>query len=223
MGTEENSMRTTVLGFATAVLVAAMGSARAAIFISEWMYNPLGATNSEYVEITNRGPGTVDLTGWSFDDSSRTPGALSLSSLGTLAVGQSALITETTDAAFRTEWGLSAVTKVLGGSTQNLGRSDEINIYDAANALVDRLTYDDQGTGDVMGPRTQGVSGNPSTLAALGANKASQWVLSVVGDAYESKASVSGDIGSPGTFAIPEPAAGVMGLVAALAMVRRRR
>lgn len=217
-------MRVTTLGLMAACALACTAPARAAVLITEWMYNPLGASNGEYVEITNRGPAAVNLTGWSFDDSSRAAGSLSLSSLGSLAVGQSAIITELTDAAFRTEWNLPATTKVLGESTQNLGRADEINIYDASNALVDRLTYDDQGTGDVKGPRTQGLSGNPMTVAALGANKAAQWVLAASGDAYGSKLSASGDIGNPGAFSlVPEPTSAVMALAAIAALVRRRR
>jgi hypothetical protein len=197
-------------------------SARGAVQITEWMYNPLGASNGEYVEITNRGPAPVDMTNWSFDDSSRTAGSLSLTSMGTLAVGESAIITELTAAAFRLEWpSVPALLKIVGGSTQNLSRSDEINIYDGMT-LVDRLTYDDQGTGNPDGPRTQGISGNPP-LAALGANNASLWVLSSVGDSYGSFASVSGDIGNPGKFTlVPEPAAIAL-LATGVTLLRRRR
>jgi hypothetical protein len=206
-----------------ATILAAAPSARGAVFITEWMYNPVGATSGEFVEITNRGVAPVDMTTWSFDDSSRTAGSLSLSSLGTLAVGESAIITELSAAAFRLEWpSAPALLKIVGGSTQNLSRGDEINIYDGTT-LADRLTYDDQGTGNPDGPRTQGISGNP-TLAALGANNASLWVLSSVGDAYGSVASVSGDIANPGRFTlVPEPAAGALAVIAALALVRRRR
>src|SRR5262245_52253661 len=120
----------------------AVQPASAAIQITEWMYNPVGATSGEFVEITNRGVAAVDMTNWSFDDNSRTPGSLSLASLGSLAAGESALITEKTAAEFRTEWSLLASIKVVGGSTQNLSRSDEINIYDGTT-LIDRLTYND--------------------------------------------------------------------------------
>jgi predicted extracellular nuclease len=218
-------MRVAALGVVAGCVIFAAMPASAALMITEWMYNPLGATNGEYVEIANRGPTAVDLTGWSFDDSTRTPGSLSLSSLGTLAVGEAAIITDLTDAAFRTEWGLSATAKVLGGSTQNLSRGDEINIYDGSSVLVDRLTYDDQGLGNVKGPRTQGISGNPSSPAALGANNASLWVLSAAGDAYQSRLSLSGDIGSPGAFIlVPEPGAlAAMSLLTLVGVGRTRR
>jgi predicted extracellular nuclease len=215
-------MRTPTWILAASVLVAAP-SARAAVQISEWMYNPVGATSGEFVEITNTGGTPVDLTGWSFDDSSRTAGAFSLSSLGTLAALESAIITDLDAGAFRTEWALAATAKVVGGNDQNLGRSDEINLFDNSGTLVDRLTFDDQGTGNVDGPRTQGISGNPP-LAALGANNASLWVLSSVGDAYGSVTSVSGDIANPGAFnLVPEPAAGAFVAIAAIALLHKRR
>jgi predicted extracellular nuclease len=200
--------------------------ARAEVRITEWMYNPLGATNWEYVELTNLGPGSVDMTGWSFDDGLvGVPGAFSLSGFGSVAAGESVIITEGTAALFRTEWSLDAAVKVVGANNQNLGRDDGINVFDALNALVDRLTYNDQGMGNVDGPRTQGVSGNPISLAVLGTNNASQWVLASVGDAYGSVASVSNDIGSPGRFAIvPEPstlALTMLGLFGSLAHRRR--
>ncbi|WP_431277827.1 lamin tail domain-containing protein [Leifsonia poae] len=168
--------------------------------ITEWMYNPV-SSSGEYIEITNLSASSVSLAGWSFDDDSRTPGTVPLDSLGTLAAGQSAIITESADATFRSEWNLAADVKILAGNAVNLGRADEINIFDGPDAvanLADRLTYNDQGTGAVKGPRTQGVAGIPKTDAALGANDASQWQLSAVGDAEASWASTTGDIGSPG-------------------------
>lgn len=186
---------------AIALPTAAQAAEAPNVKITEWMYNPL-TSSGEYFEITNLGAAPVSLAGWSFDDDSRTPGTVPLDSLGTLAVGQSAVVTESADATFRSEWALGADAKILAGNTTNLGRADEINIFDGPDAvanLVDRLTYNDAGTGTVKGPRTQGVAGIPTTAAALGANDASQWQLSVVGDAEGSKASTTGDIGSPGT------------------------
>jgi len=168
--------------------------------ITEWMYNPVNSSG-EFIEITNVGGSPVDLTDWSFDDDSRTPGAVSLASLGSLAAGESAIITESTAATFRGEWSLGAGVKILAGNSTNLGRADEINIFGGPDAadLVDRLTYNDQGTGTVRSPRTQGISGEPTSGAALGANDASQWQFSAVGDADKAWASSTGDIGSPGT------------------------
>ena len=94
---------------------------------------------------------------------------------------------------------------MLGGYTNNLGRSDEINLYDATDSLIDRLTYGDE---DFPGTiRTQNISGRPGSSAALGANDPALWVLSAVGDTEGSYASTGGDIGSPGTTAVPVPGA----------------
>ena len=55
------------------------------------------------------------------------------------------ILTDATAADFRTAWGLSESVKIIGGNTSNLGRSDEINLYDSS-ARTDRsqLTYNDQ-------------------------------------------------------------------------------
>src|SRR5690606_10924206 len=126
-------------------------------------------------------------------------------SLGTIAAGESFVLSETPAATFRTAWGLADSVKVLGENTANLGRNDEINIYDAANTLVDRLTYGDQ---DIAGSiRTQNASGVPKTLAALGANDVLQWQLAAVGDGFGSFSGAAGHAGSPGSFSlVPEPA-----------------
>ncbi|MDN4614145.1 lamin tail domain-containing protein [Leifsonia sp. F6_8S_P_1B] len=190
---------------AIAVPTAAQAAATPDVRITEWMYNPVNSSG-EFFELTNLGTAPVSLAGWSFDDDSRLPGTVPLDSLGTLAVGESAIVTESADATFRAEWGLSGGVKFLAGNTVGLGRADEINIFDGTDAvanLVDRLTYNDQATDTTKGPRTQGVSGIPKTAAALGANDASQWQLSAVGDTESSRLSVPGaggsDIGSPGT------------------------
>jgi len=190
-------------------------SAMGAVRITEWMYS-----DQEFIEITNTGLSAIDLTGWSFDDSTRTPGSFAIGSLGVLAAGESAIISESSAADFRAAWGLSAAVKIIGGNANNLGRSDEINIYDSLNNLIDRLTYNDQTIG---GPRTQNKSGNIA-FANLGANAANLAIASVSGDAFGSFVSLNGEIGNPGTYSdIPAP--GVLALAAAgsLAALRRRR
>lgn len=165
--------------------------------ITEFMYQ---GTNGEFVEFTNVGDQPVDMTGWSYADSSRVPGHVALDAFGTVQPGESAILTETEAGAFRTAWGLCARAKVIGGNaTDNLGRGDEINLYDATQALVDRLTYGDNVAG-VGGPRTQAVSAWPSA-AALGQNQITGWTLSAVGNAEGAQASAGGDIASPGRSA----------------------
>ena len=161
--------------------------------ITEVEYN-----GSEFVELTNVGSAAQDFTGWSFDDDSRTAGTVSLSGFGSVAAGESVILAEVTDAAFRTEWGLKSTVKVVGGNAANLGRADEVNIFDGTGTLVDRVTYNDQAPdGDTKGPRTDTASAWVSE-ANLGLNKFSTWTRSTVSDAEGSWASTNGFIGSPG-------------------------
>ena len=190
--------------------VFAASTATAEMRITEYMY---GGTNGEFIEFTNVGSAPVDMTGWSFDDDSETPGTVSLSAFGTVAPGESVILTETIAADFRTAWSLCDAVKVIGGNTTNLGRDDEINLFDASNQLVDRLKYGDDTLG---GPRAQNKSAWVSA-AGLGANDILDWTLSATGDAENSFASAGGDIGSPGTstratvpFTACPVAAGVM-------------
>jgi len=193
-------------------LLAAAPFASAAVLITEYMYDARGAAGrGEFVEFTNTGPGAVNLTGWSFDDSTRTPGSTSLTAFGTVQPGESVILTEATPAAFRNEWSLAASVKVVGGNPNNLGRNDEINLYDGSGGQpVDRLSYGDQ---DFPGSlRTQYVSAWVNA-SGLGRNDLSAWTLSAQNDVQRSWRSATGDIGSPGAHAIPEPL--TLGLLAA--------
>jgi predicted extracellular nuclease len=191
----------TILALAASALLFHAAQASANVRITEWMYSGGGG---EFIEFTNLGGSAVDFTGWSYDDDSRTPGVFSLTGFGVVAAGETVVITEDNASAFRTDWNLAASVKVLGGYTNNIGRADEINLFDNSGALVDRLTYGDNAFPGTI--RTQNASGRPGSVAALGANNVSLWVLSTVGDVEGSYRSLKNDIGSPGiTAAIPEP------------------
>ncbi|MEZ5183262.1 MAG: Calx-beta domain-containing protein [Acidimicrobiales bacterium] len=189
----------TAVAAASALPLALATPAQAAgpgqVVITEWMYSP-GSSAAEFVEVSNIGGTSVDLATYSFDDDSRTPGTFSLAALGTLAPGQSGLVIEGTAAAFRAEWGLAPTVPIAEGNTANLGRGDEINLFDGTT-LADRLTYGDQTFAGTI--RTQGASGVPTSCLGLGANNVGLWALSTVGDGRGSVASTSGDVASPGT------------------------
>jgi predicted extracellular nuclease len=222
--------------FATAAICcAALGanSAQAEIRITEWMYQGAPAPAvppeaGEFIELTNVGPAAVDMTGWSYDDSSNQPGpidSLDLSAFGIVQPGESVLITDWGAALFAAAWSLPASTKIIGLSEEGLGRADQINIYDSSNTLVDRLDYDDQTLGHV---RTRQVSANVALLD-LGTNDAGNAVTSVVGDSYGSYTNSRGDVGNPGYYApvaVPEPSTVALAGVAMTALavaVRRKR
>ncbi len=201
---------------AGSLFVAAPASALG-VHITEWMYN--GA--AEFVEFTNLSGAAVDFTGWSYDDDSALPGVFSLSGFGLVGDGESVVITEDTEANFRLSWALPAGVKVLGGYTNNLGRADQINLFDATNTLADRLSY-----GDVAFPgtiRTQDISGRPLSSAALGANDPHQWEFSTAGNADGAYFSLAGELGSPGSYVVPVPAAVWLMSPAIVALLGRRR
>lgn len=216
-----------VAGVGLGLSLAMASTAQASIQITEWMYTGPGG---EFIEFTNLGSTAIDLTGWVYDDDSRLNsaalGAFSLSAFGLVAAGESVILAESDAAAFMAEWSLPAGVRVLGGYTNNLGRADEINLFDAGGTLVDRLTYGDVAFAGTV--RTQDRSGTPGSLADLvPLTVTTGWVLSAVGDSFGSYASASGAVGNPGQFAlaIPEPASVALmlaglGLVAAAASKR---
>lgn len=211
------------LALSLGALAAASAQAAGNIQITEWMYN-----GSEFIEFTNVGDAAVDFNGWSFDDDSNTPGMVSLTAFGSVAAGESVILSQDSASVFSATWGLSSTVKVIGGNTNNLGRNDQINLYDNANNLIDRLTFGDQNIAGTI--RTDVRSGNPTSLLALAGQSVTPttWVLASTGDAYGSVTSTTGGfIANPGTFAlaaVPEPTGLVLALggLAWLGSTRRR-
>lgn len=184
-----------------ATLLAATPLAHAEVRITELMFEGAGVNTVEYksngtlnykvaddkrefFEFTNLGSAAVDLTGWGYNDDNVNDPVAFGSAFGTLAAGESAVLTEMAADDFRTLWGLSASVKVFSiGGSSNLGKNDTINLYDAAGALVDSVTFPkglDASGGSYNRPH--GDTGNSTDT----------WVRSVVGDVYGS--ALSGDV-----------------------------
>jgi hypothetical protein len=166
--------------------------------ITEWMY---AGASGEFIEFSNRSDAAIDMAGWSFDDNNASAGAFDLSAFGSVQPGESVIVTEALEATFRTAWNLPAGVKVIGSlgvtSGNNLGRNDQIHLYNASTVLQDELFYGDETyTGTI---RTQNRSGQ-APCAAIGSNDVSLWQLSAVGDAYGSIAATTAEIGTPGTY-----------------------
>src|SRR5262245_12628751 len=104
-----------IVGFATSV--------NAQMRITEYQYTG-GDITSEFIEFTNVGGASIDMTGWSFDDSDHTDGPhTDLSAFGVVVSGQSVILCEATAAGFRTAWGLAGSVAVIGANLNNLGRN----------------------------------------------------------------------------------------------------
>jgi hypothetical protein len=160
--------------------------------ITEWMYS---GTDGGFVEFTNVGTEAVDMSGWSFDNSSQIPGTVDLSAFGVVNPGESVILTEAVAADFAAAWGLTDVT-IIGELTANLNRNDQINLYDSSNVLVDQLSYGDEDYPAT--PRTRNAS---CSIPASDYNRTvaqTGWRLATVGDTFGSRLSAGGDIASPG-------------------------
>jgi len=166
--------------------------------ITEWMYS---GGSGEFVEFTNTTDQPIDMTGWSLDDSGAMPGAFALDAFGIVQAGESVIVTESVAADFRQAWSLGDDAKIIGelgvATGNNLGRNDQIHLYNGESALEDQLFYGDESFPGSI--RTQNASGQVP-CPALGRNDITSWELSVVGDGYGSTAATSGDIGTPGAF-----------------------
>ena len=177
-------------------LVAFLGTiASGQMVISEWMYS---GVDGEFIEFTNIGSEPMDMTGWSFDDSSEDPGTVDLSGFGVVAAGESVILTDAIASDFASAWGLAGIT-IIGESTAGLGRNDQINLYDAGSVLMDQLSYGDEDNPGTV--RTQYASCNIREADYGYTSVQLNWTLAMVGDSFGSKMSVGGDIASPGRIA----------------------
>lgn len=222
-------------GLATVATALLCNTSEGAIVITEWMYqgSQMGGEDDpayeagEFVELTNVGNDPIDMTGWKYHDSGRDPSlGFDLSPFGVVQPGESVVFTDWNAQLFKNSWGLGEEVKVIGFSDPGLGRSDEVNIYDASDVLVDRFTFGDNVYPGTL--RTRAFSGNiPS--AALGMNNVFAAVASEDGDAFGSFQSLREEWGNPGfypatTSAVPEPASVVLVLLgSALVMWSGRR
>ncbi|MBX3743354.1 MAG: lamin tail domain-containing protein [Akkermansiaceae bacterium] len=203
-------------------LLASAAPGGAAIIITEVMSSSLhpsgGSNNGDWFEITNTGGSPIDVTGWTWDDSSRTPGSSNFGTLTVIAAGQSVIICEEpigSESTWLGDWGLSGVVvSTIGGSSfQGLGAGgDEVNIYDAGGALVTRV---------IFGSATGGASfewdmaGIPLGTSVIGENGAFRSASDGFGGAGQ-------DVGSPGFAVVPEPGTTGITLATGLGVLVRR-
>jgi uncharacterized protein YjiK len=143
----------------TITSVTQVTGAESKIMISEVDPSGSGSGNNTYgedwFELTNTGTQTVDLTGWSADDSHEVAGKNPLFGVSSIAPGESVVFVQAdtadgatttpadTVAAFRAAWGLAASVQVGWYSDQDgLSQSgDEVNVYDAGENLAAGVSF----------------------------------------------------------------------------------
>ena len=193
------------------------------VYITEFASDTGNNEKFEFIEVTNLNSVSVNMSGWSEDDSNATPNKAGhiLTDLGSLAPGQSGILTEVDPTAFRAYWNLAAAVKVVGGySTDNLSTGgDSITLFDSAGTIVDRLDYA-SGVGDA------GVTHATRTapLSAVGMNNSSLWVNSALHDSYGSYTAAQGlahVVGNPGVYlpATPVPAPSIIEMTLAASLL----
>jgi hypothetical protein len=195
--------------------------ASADILITEVMSSsshPGGTSNADWFELTNNGSSVVDITGWSWDDDSNTPGTANFGSITSIAPGESIIVTGETvgqEAAWRTDWNVPGTIQIANpGNTPGLSSGgDTLYVYDNTNTQVTTLTFGVATTGFSF---EWDPSGNSLGLSVAGQNGAYVAPFNGAGAA-------GSDVGSPG-IAIPEPGSFAV-LLAGFAMlgsIRRR-
>ena len=199
-------------------------AARAGLVITEVMSgsdndgNP--ALDSDWWELTNTGPGDVDLTGWGWDDTATTTGPQAVFGNLIVPAGTRLLVIEAIDAAeeasWRAMWNIPTDVNVINeselasGDFSGLGQGgDQVTLFNTATVAMENATF---------GPATPGVSfewdelNNSLGLSVIGENGAYAAPNDLIGIA---------DIGSPGT-PVPEPTSLALACVGGLLLWRRR-
>jgi hypothetical protein len=202
--------RTTFSALLAVAAIIAPTAAQADLRITEFMYQGTSSGNREFLELTNISSGSLDITGWSYNDNDPNNPVAFGNSFDLLAANESIILTEMSATDFRTYWGLSAGVRIFSiGGNSNLGNADTINIYNSsvqsAATLVDSVTYSGTTPG-ISRNRPVGVTGNVANA---------QFANSALGDAYGSQYAPTNpaDLGNPGSFpvaAVPEPASWAM-------------
>jgi hypothetical protein len=223
-----NGWKRVLVAAAFAISTAATG--QAAIIISEVDMAGSATTTyaADWIELTNTGAATEDITGWKMDDSSNSWSvAVPLRGITSITAGQSVVFVEgkadgSTDATIQTNFintwfgGTAPAGFAMGfygGSGVGLSQSgDGVNIFDALATHVAGVSFGATTLGATL-DNAAGLDGVAiSTVSAAGTN-----------GAFVSTDSV--ETGSPGTIAnVPEPGSlGALAMTGLALLIRRRR
>jgi hypothetical protein len=193
------------------------GAIAPSLIISEvapWS-SSIAPLSADWFEVTNTGPGAVDISGWKMDDSSASFGsAVALSGVTSIAAGESVVFIESADlptvaSNFNHVWfndtppaGLQI--GAYNGSGVGLGTGgDAVNLFDGSGKVQANVTFG-TATTNLTFDNAAGLDGTAiSQLSAVGVNGA----FAAPND--------SNQIGSPGTIqnaVVPNTPPAVVGL-----------
>ncbi|MGF1530445.1 MAG: lamin tail domain-containing protein [Puniceicoccaceae bacterium] len=228
-------MKKSLISIAAGSFLAAI-SASGTLLITEIQSNQNFASGEDFFEITNFGNSAVDLTGWTYDDSSNNPAVGFNFGELSIAAGESIVFVEDLTAeAFRTWWGIPDTVQVVtySGSGLGLGQDDAVNIFDADDNLVLSLSYAAGGFNQTGGTPSLGghaglSAGGTQVYQSLVWDGVSdptspEYTFAVAGTLGAFQAASGLDVGSPGV--VPEPGSfgALVGLLAlGLGLSRRR-
>jgi Lamin Tail Domain len=209
------------LAFVACVSGSQATSTFGSVIVSEYFYNLNGSegANQEWIEITNTGASTVDLTNWSYGDSQDNMFTDPFPSGTELLAGESAVIVAQSAAVFQGIWGsgIKVITATPGVSLSNSASptNETIALRDASMSIVDEVNYE---VGTNGWPTGNGASIFllPGKFSAADNDIGANWATSVAGTlgAYQaltinpeiSNATMM-DVASPGkAVVVPEPA-----------------
>jgi MYXO-CTERM domain-containing protein len=204
-------------------VVSSAAGLEAAIYISEvaaWSSgnSPVGG---DWFEVTNSGPGAVNISGWRMDDNSNSfANSVALTGVTSIAAGESVIFIETTSATtvntFRTLWNVPSSVKIGTYSGSGVGLStggDAVNLFTSGGALQANVAFGASPAGPNLPTfdNAAGLTGTISQLSAVGVNGA----YAVAGSPGNT------EIGSPGF--VPAPGFAALAGLAGLTAVRRSR
>ncbi|MFZ9936724.1 MAG: choice-of-anchor I family protein [Luteolibacter sp.] len=131
------------------------------LLVTELLSNQASGGTNDFWELTNIGDQAVDLSGWSWDDDSFTPGTVTIPASTTIAAGESVILTAMDASAFRTWWGLAPTVQVLSDiNAPGFGQNDTVALFDASNNEITRFSYAAEGfTKSDGGPSNGGHAG----------------------------------------------------------------
>ncbi|TWT86197.1 hypothetical protein Mal64_39400 [Pseudobythopirellula maris] len=232
-------MKTACLAALAAILTS---PASGEIIISEIFYNLSGSESgvTEWVEITNTGASTVDLSGWVYGDDQDASYSDPFDAGTELAGGASAVITGQEAATFQSIWGagVQVINFTVAGANTGVSLANSASatnetpaIFDAANTLVDAVNYEG-GTNGWPAGNGESLYLLPSGFTSAANDLGANWGASAAGvDGAFTALIVNPDIGnasaqdvaSPGFAAIvPEPAAALLAVLAISGLAFRR-